>query len=92
MQLSEAYTDKTLITTLRALYVLQIHACTQISPIRENQDHFKVLFGYFCYVEKKQVNLFSMCNVPCKTLEKGPYGSGKGSFKETHAHITARGV
>lgn len=40
MQLSEAYTDKTLITTLRALCLLQIHACTQIPHIREKKRAF----------------------------------------------------
>ena len=72
MQLSEAYTDKTLITTLTALYLLQIQACTQISHTREKREHFKVLFGYFCYMEKKQINICSTCNALCKTLEKGP--------------------
>lgn len=92
MQLSEAYTYTPLVTTLTALHPLQIHACTQISHIREKQEHFKVLFGYYCYEEKKLDNSCSACNVLRKSLEKGPQGKEKSSFTEAHAHTTPKGV
>lgn len=92
MQLSEAYTYTPLVTTLTALHPLQIHACTQISHIREKQEHFKVLFFYFRYEEKKLDNSCSVCNVLCKPLEKGPQGREKSSFTEPHTHSTPKGI
>lgn len=77
MQLSEAYTYTPLVSTLTALYLLQIHAWTQISHIREKQEHFKVLFGDFCYVAKKQNNPCSACNVLRKTTWKRSPGERK---------------
>lgn len=92
MQLSEAYTYTPLVSTLTALHLLHIHACTQISHIRKKQEHFKVLFGYFHYKEKKQNNSRSACNLLHKPLEKGPQGSEKSSFTEPHAHTTPKGI
>lgn len=82
MQLSKAYTDKTLVTTLTALYLLQIHACTQkISHIREKTNILRCCF--VISATWKRTRLIYVLHVMCsvKHLKKVPKGVKKALSK-----------
>lgn len=66
-----------LVSTLTALHLLQIHACTQISHIREKQEHFKVLFVFF--TTRRRNRIIHILHVMCYAnhLKKVPRGVKK---------------
>lgn len=78
MQLSEAYTYTPLVTTLTALHLLQIHACIQISHIREKQEILR-WYLVISMTRRRRNRIIHVLRVMCYVnhLKKVPRGVKK---------------